>query len=51
MTTEEQILRIFSNDYHPSCHPSREDDIKIKEAILILAQKIDVLIEFKQDKP
>jgi hypothetical protein len=32
-----------------SCHPSREDEIRFKEALLLLAQQIDILYEFKKD--
>jgi hypothetical protein len=43
-TTTQQIKEIFSSKYHPHCHPSREENIKMEEAILVLADKIDFLI-------
>ena len=39
---KKQIEEIFNKPI--SCHPGREDDIRFKEAILLLAEKIDLLI-------
>jgi hypothetical protein len=40
MTVREKIDFIFSNNYHPFCHPSRVDDMKAQHAIELLADEI-----------
>ncbi len=47
-TIKKQVEEIFNKPI--SCHPSREDEIRFKEAILLLAQQIDVLHEYKEDR-
>jgi len=41
MTVRQEIDFIFSDDYQPYCHPSRENDIKTREAIELIADEID----------
>lgn len=43
MTLTEQIKQIFSNDYHPRCQPSKEEEVKIRQAISLIAQYVDTL--------
>ena len=38
---KKQVVDIFTKPI--SCHPSREDEIRFKEAILLLAEEIDLL--------
>lgn len=40
-TVRGKVDYIFSQNYHPNCHPSREDDIKCQEAIQLIAEEID----------
>ena len=42
-TTKQKIDYIFSSEYIPNCHPSREFDHKIEEAIKTLAEQIDTI--------
>jgi hypothetical protein len=40
---KKKIAYIFSDDYIPSCHPSREEDIKTEDALILLADQIDLI--------
>jgi hypothetical protein len=40
-TVKDKIIEIFFEQI--SCHPSREDEIKFRDAIILLAEEIDLL--------